>query len=155
MKRRIFDLFLVLISSTFILLSGCKESDHKNQETGQASTTMKHEQMKKTLETSNITAHNDQNVTIKLNTNKAKLNELTRIIASVFNENTPIQNAEVNLEIWEINSEKHEFIPLKPDPQQAGSYSVDLKFKKTTEYKIIIHVQTATLHAMSRAGRGI
>lgn len=73
-----------------------------------------------------------------------KVNQPTSLKVLLTNEDQPLTGANVRLEIWKQDENKHEFIPAQEG--NVGEYTLSHAFPKEGVFNVIIHVEKASLH---------
>lgn len=75
-----------------------------------------------------------------MNPDKVEINQETKLVVHVQNEETPLEKARVRFEIWnDAISEKHDFIDTIES--KAGEYEATFTFPEKGTYDVKIHVE--------------
>jgi hypothetical protein len=75
-----------------------------------------------------------------------KAGQAVAITAKLTLENQPVNDAEVEFEVWKEGSEAHEM--LKPTADQQGRYTTRKTFDQPGLYHVTIHTTAKGLHQM-------
>nr|WP_247739158.1 FixH family protein [Bacillus sp. 165] len=88
--------------------------------------------------------HEHGGVAIHFMAGDIQANAETELMAHIQHDNAALAGADVQFEIWNDSSEKHEYVPAKEG--QSGKYTAMTTFKDTGTYHVKVHVMKGDIH---------